>query len=322
MADCLATNRSPHRLSAPTSALPKKLSSFFNGSGSGGCISGDHDRLELTSLSKEQMASALQQLRSAASSVWMLEYSQATQLRPETTANGKPKQSIPTALLILPFAKSTSADNSPTPLCPGKLMSLDLEGRVHEDVYCCLQTVLEGIAPIEAFDVYTICTTLFNLLPPSLINPSEWHMFRDAKVAAWLLDSSRSYPGFAQVASLCGQALARRSEFPGTTGHLFSASYLKQDMQVLKLVLDALQQLLRDNGLADIFWNLEMPVLPLLAKMGAVGVGVDPSELRRHQDLLNRKLSALEEACHAVVGYKFLVSSPTQLRVILYEGNE
>lgn len=297
---------------------PSKLAKFAQGKQAGGS-----GRLELHKLHGSRLSEALRALRTASAHVWVLETSIATQLRPETTASGKVKatpSSSPTALLMVPYRRQGGGDGG---LVAGSLVSLHLDeprASLPLEAFQALQHVLEGVAPIECFDAYSICSVLLNVLPKDLIKVNEWHAFRDVKVAAWLLDSGRMYSQFHLAAQLCDVTLAKRGDALGTTSSLFVTAALREDLGCLHRVMTALLEKLKAQRLADIFWNLEMPILPLLAQMGAAGVGVDCSELRRHQSLLARKLSSLESLCHKAAGHKFLVSSPAQLRVVLYEG--
>ena len=88
----------------------------------------------------------------------------------------------------------------------------------------------------------------------------------------------------------------------------------------------ALQQLqpvcrerLRQDGLEKLFFDVEMPLLPVLLRMERKGIRVSPERLRRYGEKLTEKIGLLQEKIYTLAGEEFNISSPKQLGVILFE---
>ncbi len=79
----------------------------------------------------------------------------------------------------------------------------------------------------------------------------------------------------------------------------------------------------RLNGipnLRSVYENLEIPLIPILAKMERIGVLVDPWLLQQQSDFLMEKMAGLEAKAHELAGMPFNLSSPKQIQTILYEN--
>jgi DNA polymerase-1 len=71
--------------------------------------------------------------------------------------------------------------------------------------------------------------------------------------------------------------------------------------------------------LADLFRNIEMPLVPVLSRMERHGVLVDADMLARQSDELAQRLADIEQQAFAVAGDSFNLSSPKQIQTILFE---
>ena len=76
---------------------------------------------------------------------------------------------------------------------------------------------------------------------------------------------------------------------------------------------------LRDDGLWDLYQDVEMPLTRVLARMESAGVRVDSRLLAALSKEYAGKLAAIETEIYRLAGEEFLVSSPKQLQVILFE---
>ncbi len=76
---------------------------------------------------------------------------------------------------------------------------------------------------------------------------------------------------------------------------------------------------LRREGLWDLYWNLERPLIGVLADMEANGIRVDVAELRRQSVELGRRLTELIAEIHQLAGHEFNIDSPKQLAKVLFE---
>ncbi len=76
---------------------------------------------------------------------------------------------------------------------------------------------------------------------------------------------------------------------------------------------------LKENGQEDLFYEMEMPLLYVLADMEKYGIKVDKAALLAYQKQLDEKLSGMTDEIYELAGEEFNVNSPKQLGVILFE---
>jgi len=130
----------------------------------------------------------------------------------------------------------------------------------------------------------------------------------------------------------------------GARGHELGAlaeKYLQKELPPFDLVLfadqprlaewaaeraDAAWQLSRQladklhrEGLWDLFWNLERPLIGVLAEMEIAGIRVDVAELRRQSTEIALRLTELVAEIHLIAGHEFNIDSPKQLAKVLFE---
>src|SRR5688572_6535201 len=68
-----------------------------------------------------------------------------------------------------------------------------------------------------------------------------------------------------------------------------------------------------------VYDDVEMALVPVLAEMENVGIGVDCDRLREFSKSLTVQIGQLEQRIHAAAGEEFNIGSPQQLGKILYE---
>ncbi|XP_068164913.1 DNA polymerase nu [Antennarius striatus] len=76
---------------------------------------------------------------------------------------------------------------------------------------------------------------------------------------------------------------------------------------------------LQSRGLWELYSDMELTMISVLAVMESHGIHVDKGALKRTSDLLGTKLKQLEQEAHRAAGQKFLVTSSVQLRAVLFE---
>ncbi len=91
------------------------------------------------------------------------------------------------------------------------------------------------------------------------------------------------------------------------------------DDAVLPLRLEAiLRRKLEEAKLHQLFLQVEIPLVAVLADMEYTGVRVDPAVLRRLEQELTARLQQLEAEIHSLAGEVFNINSPKQLQQILF----
>ena len=135
----------------------------------------------------------------------------------------------------------------------------------------------------------------------------------DTQVAAYILNAAlRSQTIADVVAEHLDQILPPADELPATA---------RAGLEALSAlaVRDPLQRRLTEiDGLDRLFREVELPLIPVLARMEATGVALDREAL----ELLHREFSAeitrLEREIYADVGHEFNLGSPKQLEQVLF----
>ncbi|MDI1252392.1 DNA polymerase I [Thermomonas sp.] len=83
--------------------------------------------------------------------------------------------------------------------------------------------------------------------------------------------------------------------------------------QVLKPQIEA------DAGLLSVYRDIEMPLVPVLARVEANGVLIDADELRRQSADLSRRMLAAQQKATELAGRTFNLDSPKQLGALLFD---
>src|SRR4029079_15106545 len=87
-------------------------------------------------------------------------------------------------------------------------------------------------------------------------------------------------------------------------------------------VREPLERRLTDTKLDRLFREIELALLPVLARMEAVGVALDSAALAALDEEFRGEIDRLEREIYADVGHEFNLGSPKQLeRVLFFELN-
>ncbi len=79
-----------------------------------------------------------------------------------------------------------------------------------------------------------------------------------------------------------------------------------------------LSRRLEEEGLDRIFHTLEMPLVPILARMEETGILLDKESLREYSSELGTKLDEIKEDIYRIAGHEFNIASPKQLQDVLF----
>lgn len=139
--------------------------------------------------------------------------------------------------------------------------------------------------------------------------PSE-RLF-DVAVAAYLLESNRSsYDVAALSADYLGEPLT-------DAGEERKVSVIRATATAL--LATELEERLEADGSLDVLHAIEMPLVPVLARMERVGVGIDCDVLAGLSAEATGAIEALRAEIHELAGCEFVVDSPKQLAEVLFD---
>lgn len=147
----------------------------------------------------------------------------------------------------------------------------------------------------------------------------------DSEIAAYLLEPSRkSYDLEGLAADVLGVLLDEEAE-EGAQLSLESLLAPEDDTPFMKKALvcaslkEEQEKKLKEKGMEKLFYEVEMPLVYVLASMEETGVSVDREKLSEFGKMLSGKIDALTEEIYDLAGGEFNINSPKQLGVVLFE---
>ena len=99
-----------------------------------------------------------------------------------------------------------------------------------------------------------------------------------------------------------------------------ATEYAAEDADItLRLHETLWAKLETEDKLRSVLENIEMPLVPVLARMEQTGVLIDVGKLRVQSSELARRMLELQQNAHTIAGRHFSLDSPKQLQQLLYE---
>jgi DNA polymerase-1 len=98
-----------------------------------------------------------------------------------------------------------------------------------------------------------------------------------------------------------------------------AAPYAAADAEVVWRLVDVFMPLLKQESVENLFYKLEMPLVPILQKMETAGIAIDAGYLEALGKGFETEQRAIEAEIHALAEEPFVINSPKQLSRILFE---
>lgn len=95
--------------------------------------------------------------------------------------------------------------------------------------------------------------------------------------------------------------------------------YAAEDADITFQLKEILEKEIRENKLEKLFFEIEMPLMRVLASMEFNGVRIDSEALKQSSVILTEEMLQLEKEIHKLAGTSFNVSSPAQVGEILFD---
>lgn len=147
----------------------------------------------------------------------------------------------------------------------------------------------------------------------------------DTMLASYLLDPAASHKLDNLASRYLDHKMISFEEVAGKTGD-FSAvapqaasDYSCEDADVTWQLAELFQPKLKEEGLWDLFHDVEIPLSLVLEEMERRGIKVDKGFLEGLQREFGDRIVAREAKIHALAGEAFNIQSPKQLGTILFE---
>ncbi|XP_056658292.1 DNA polymerase nu isoform X1 [Monodelphis domestica] len=141
----------------------------------------------------------------------------------------------------------------------------------------------------------------------------------DPRIAAWLLDPSDTISSFEDLVRKYFEESVTMKVNNTNGGSSHNMMSLCSDLRILYRITVDLCSKLKVCGLWQLFYTLELPLIPILAVMETHKFQVDKEEMKRTSKLLGCHLKELEQEAHVAAGEQFLVTSNNQLREVLFD---
>jgi DNA polymerase-1 len=95
--------------------------------------------------------------------------------------------------------------------------------------------------------------------------------------------------------------------------------YACEDADITLQLKQVFEPKLVETNTQELFENIEVPLVPVLASMEAEGVKIDIKTLHEYSGQLEGEIKEIEKEIHQQAGEEFNIASPKQLGVILFE---
>ncbi|PYU64462.1 MAG: DNA polymerase I [Acidobacteria bacterium] len=117
---------------------------------------------------------------------------------------------------------------------------------------------------------------------------------------------------------------------PTTTNHHFADVVMRQfnvmigggpgeRADYLQRLAPALDAQVREQQLEDVYKRIDLPLAPVIAEMERAGIRVEPKELGKMSQTMEKEIRHLEKEIWKLAGSEFNINSPTQLAEILFD---
>ncbi len=94
--------------------------------------------------------------------------------------------------------------------------------------------------------------------------------------------------------------------------------YAAEDADITLQLKEKFDPLIKENGLGELFHQVENPLIPVLAAMEFEGVRIDKSSLDELSVILEQESKVIEQRVYELAGVKFNLASPKQLGEVLF----
>ena len=96
------------------------------------------------------------------------------------------------------------------------------------------------------------------------------------------------------------------------------ARYCAEDVEYTLRLKTLFEPMLKETGVEKVFFECEMPLIPVLYRMEAQGVYVDVRHLKKLKDSIDADIGGIEKEIFSMAGKEFNINSPKQLSEVLF----
>ncbi len=185
-----------------------------------------------------------------------------------------------------------------------------------------LDQLQEIIARVPVVCVQDLKATL------RFITAEDEQKFFDTGIAAYLLNPLKNHYTYDDLGKeYMGLLALPQTELIGKLS--FTQAQETKEAEFLRFVCyhayiawgvrEAMLERLKETGMEQLFYEVEMPLIFTLSEMEKEGIQTEGAELNEYSRKLQLRLTELEQSIYATAGHPFNINSPKQLGVILFE---
>ena len=202
---------------------------------------------------------------------------------------------------------------------------LDVGGRTNIDKDKCLNMVFETLAKE---DIKVIGHNLkYEYKMMRAINKSFGNMYFDTMVAAYLINPTRGRYNMDDLA--IGYLSYNTIKYSDITDNAKKTlldvplkdvvEYACEDADITFRFYECFAPLLKTHNLEELFFNIEMPLVSVLADMEFDGVYISSEKMKALSDEYSSLLEKTKKKIYTEAGEEFNIQSPKQLEYILFD---
>lgn len=94
--------------------------------------------------------------------------------------------------------------------------------------------------------------------------------------------------------------------------------YAAEDADITLRLYNVLKPRLKEADVEDLFYNIEMPLVPVLAEMEMNGVLLDTNALAETSKVFTDRMTQIEKNIYELAGHQFNIASPKQVGEVLF----
>ena len=150
----------------------------------------------------------------------------------------------------------------------------------------------------------------------------------DTMIAHYVLQPEQKHNMDILAETLLGYQTIHIDELIGSKGKLQKnmrdlspadiCDYAAEDADVTLRLYNVLKPRLKEADVEDLFYNIEMPLVPVLAEMETNGVLLDTDALAETSKVLTSRMTQIEQEIYELAGHQFNIASPKQVGEVLF----
>ncbi|TCS83564.1 DNA polymerase I [Tepidibacillus fermentans] len=148
----------------------------------------------------------------------------------------------------------------------------------------------------------------------------------DLLLGAYLLNPQDGSPSLAEIAKQYHYSGLQDDELVYGKGAKYAipketvyVDHISRKAHAIFALIPTIDEKLKETNLDRLFYEIELPLSRVLAKMEKIGVRIDSQRLKEMGEELNQTLITLMEEIYELAGTEFNINSPKQLGEILFD---